>query len=81
MKCRRSYRDDEKFKEYRNAYKRRYRAKRDFNHERFRKWTEKEIQVVMDRQKTDTEIAREIKRSIQAVQIKRHRILKQREKA
>ena len=77
MKCKTLYRDLDKFRAYRNAYKRRYRSKRDFSKGGNVEWSEEEIRLVMEHRYPDTEIARMIGRSVQAVQNKRCRVKKQ----
>lgn len=73
MKCKRFYKDQEKFRVYRNGYKRRYNSKRNFSDGKKRRWTEEEIEVVLAHEMTDTEIARMLGRSVSAVQVIRHR--------
>ena len=74
MKCKKYYKDIEKYRAYRNGAKRRYATKRRFNTGKRRLWTEEEIMIVMDHEMTDTEIAKKISRSVTAVQIKRNRM-------
>ena len=71
MKCKKTYRDMDKYRKYRNAYKRRYRAGRDYSDGRRARWTENEIRIVMEHRMPNTEIARMLGRSVQAIQIKR----------
>ena len=72
MKCRKSYKDEDRFKQYRNAYKNRYTQRRNFS-DGFKHWKEEEIQIVMEHNMTDTEIAKLLKRSITAIQNKRNK--------
>lgn len=76
MKCRKYYRDDEKFKQYRNGYNKRYYDARQYCTNRKARWTDEDIQIVMEHKIPDTAIARKIGRSVKAVQIMRCRMTK-----
>ena len=75
MKCRRTYADDRKFREYRDNYKNQYNRKRNYGDGSKRPWTEEETRIVMEHRITDTEIAKLLRRSLSAVQCRRHKVL------
>jgi hypothetical protein len=68
------YSDMEKFVKTRNAQRLRYYRKTQ-GHER-RLWTSEEIDMLMTSTMTDMELSDVIKRSVQAIQIKRNRLKK-----
>ena len=76
MKCRKDYVDQEKYRIYRNNYNRRYYKARQFLKNSRKKWTEEDIQIVMERNLPDTDIAFKLGRSVKAIQILRCRLKK-----
>ena len=74
MKCRKDYADPEKFRAYRNRYKNRYNRKRNFSDGGKRPWTDEETKIVMEHKITDTEIAKQLRRSLLAVQARRQKM-------
>ena len=79
MKRRKDYKDQDRFRRYRNRYKNRYNAKRDYSGGKKNKWSEDEEKIVLAHEMTDTEIAKMLKRSINAIQVRRN-LLKKRER-
>lgn len=71
MKCRKNYRDKEKYRIYRNDYNKRYYKARQFLKNNKKRWTEEEIQLVMEQKIPDTDIAFKLGRSVKAIQILR----------
>lgn len=68
------YTDIDKYKQTRNAQRKRY-YKKTANYEK-RSWTEEENKRVLDHNISDTELSSEIKRSVQSIQIQRSRLKK-----
>lgn len=71
------YVDMEKYRKTRYAQRKRYYSKTANKYEQ-RKWTENEDKKVLAREKTDSELSREIKRSVAAIQNRRY-VLKKRQ--
>lgn len=80
MKCRKSYKDQEKYRVYRNNYNQRYYDKRVFVGNNYEIYSDGEIEMIMGKVLPDTELARLLGRSVRAIQLKRHKE-KQREKS
>lgn len=76
MKRRKEYKDQDRFRRYRNAYKQRYADKRNFSDRKGKRWTQQEIEIVLAHEMTDTEIAKMLKRSILSIQTKRCKVKK-----
>ena len=62
--------------EYRKRSKRKYYGNRNFSDGKKRKYTEQEIKMIMEHKMIDTEIAKKIKRSVNAIQIIRCKVNK-----
>lgn len=74
MKCKRFYRDKEKYRKYHNGYNRRYYRRTQNAENSKQTWSDREIEIIMARESSDREIAEQIGRSVNAIQIKRHRM-------
>ena len=75
MKCLSQYRDVEKARAYRRRCKRNnYYAKRAIYENYHRPYTTKECKMVLEHKLSDRELAKELKRSIPAIQGLRHRL-------
>lgn len=73
MKCKKDYKDMEKYRKYKNnSQKKNYKIGRigAMRH----KWTEEEIELILMSKLTDRELSKIIKHSVQAIQIKRSRV-------
>lgn len=68
---RKAYKDQDRFRRYRNRYKKRYNAKRDYSGGKKIRWSTDEDKIVLAHEMTDTEIAKMLKRSINAIQVRR----------
>lgn len=79
MKCRKDYKDQEKYRIYRNNCNKRYYKKRAFIGNRCKLWTDEEIKLIFESSLTDTELALELGRSVMAIQVQRSKIKKRRE--
>ena len=76
MKCKNRYADEEKYRNYRNAYKKRYYMRTGNAPNKGARWTDAEIALIQDRRKSDTELAALMGRSVESIQIKRSRMAK-----
>lgn len=76
MKCRYTYADDDKFKRYRNASKKRNYDKSVKNAVNKRKsYTREEERMILEHSIPDNELSKIIGRSVKAIHIKRCRLL------
>lgn len=66
---------NEKYRDSRNRYKRKYYKKTAYSKNHHQRWTIKEINMIMDSDKTDMEISKIIGRSVASIQTMRNRIL------
>lgn len=57
-------------------YNKEYYAKTSYAEMHHQRWTEEETAQVMQHEKTDTELAADLKRSVKAIQLQRMRIKK-----
>lgn len=73
MNRKKEYKDMDKFRETKKLQSRRYRAKNGAGKYR-RDWTLHEINLVIEHSKPDSELAKEIKRSVGAIQKMRYRV-------
>lgn len=73
MKCKKFYKDMEKYRNYKNNSQKRNRKIGRIGTIRH-KWTKEEIQLILTSKLTDRELSKIIKHSIQAIQIKRSRV-------
>jgi hypothetical protein len=73
MNCRKRYKDMEKYRKYRNGCNKRYYQKTENAENGKQKWSEDEVEMIMEKRKTDTELAYILGRSVKAIQIKRNR--------
>jgi hypothetical protein len=82
MKCRKAYKDDEKFKVYRNAYKAKYDKKTSYftAESHGRHYTFEEQNMIMRHDMSDREIAKYLNRSVNSIQRARWTIKKRRER-
>lgn len=72
MKCRKNYRDDRKYKEYRNAYKRRRNARsKELAINNGKKWTSEEIKMLLEHKIPDSQLAVKLSRSLSSINVKR----------
>ena len=71
VKCRKSYKDQEKYRQYRNRWKQKYYDARRFCENHKMPWSGDEISLIMDHKIPDTEIAAQLGRSVEAIQIRR----------
>lgn len=71
------YKDMEKFKNTRNAQKRRYYGRTSNAKNSGNPWTEDEIDLIIAHEKTDTELSNILGRSVRSIQNKRCRIKKE----
>lgn len=74
MKCKGGYKDLDKYRNYRNRHKARYRAKTGSYSYKPREWTKEELQMVQAHEIPDRELSKKINRSVVAIQIARHRL-------
>ena len=74
MKCKSKYKDPNKYRNYRNRYQTRYRAKTGSNAYKPREWTKEELRMVQAHEVTDRELSKKINRSVGAIQSARHRL-------
>lgn len=79
MKCRKQYKDQEKYRVYRNNYNQRYYDKRVFVGNNYQLYSEREIELIMKKVLSDTELARLLGRSVRAIQLKRNKEKQRRE--
>ena len=66
------YRDKEKLRKTRNAQRKRYYRQTQGN--KPKRWSEDEIQMVLDKPVTDRELSELMNRSMQSIQLKRHNV-------
>lgn len=71
-----SYKNKELHRKACNHQRKRYYDGRDFSEEKRRLWTEHEIEMILLHDLTDTELAKKIRRSVRAIQVKRAKIKK-----
>lgn len=69
-----SYKDMEKFRMTRERQKARYYGKTTDAENRCQPWSVHEIDAIMKRDKSDTELSAEIGRSVKAIQVRRSTI-------
>lgn len=66
------YRDKEKLRKTRNAQRNRYYAKTSVYEPR--EWTVSEIEEILKREVSDSELSKRLHRSVRSIQMKRHRV-------
>ncbi len=76
MKCKSNYKDLDKFKNYRDRYKARYRVRTGSYSYKPRPWTKEELQMVQAHEITDRELSKKINRSVSAIQAARYKLKK-----
>lgn len=78
MHCHQYYKDEQKYKDYRNRYKRKYHERNDFSNAASlgRHYTKEEREIIMKHEIPDREIAAMLERSIRAIQGMRFKIKK-----
>lgn len=74
MKCRNLYRNEEKYNAYANRNRKKNYNKTSWSVNSNQRWTEDEIDIILTHEKSDFEIAQELGRSVQSIQIKRARL-------
>lgn len=74
MKCKSGYKDPDKYRDYRNRCKARYRAKTGSNVYEPREWTKEELRIVQAHEIPDRELSEKINRSVTAIQNARYRL-------
>ena len=80
MKCKKDYKDVEKFKEYKRRYQEQYRKNSGANLYPKRSYTFEEDMKILEQATTDRELANELHRSIAAIQHRRVRLKERGEK-
>lgn len=75
-KCKKRYKDMDKYREYVKRNNRKYYRKNNFADSKRKVFTSEEIKLILDHDMTDAELAQKLKRSIQSIQIKRCRLNK-----
>ena len=71
------YKDRDKLKAYKKRHKQKYYAKSRKDSYRSREqWSKEEIDLILYSVMTDTELSKELHRSVQAIQVKRCREIK-----
>ena len=76
MNRKKSYKNKDLHRKTCNRQRKRYYEGRDFSEEKRRLWTEHEIEMILLHDLTDTELAKKIRRSVRAIQVKRAKIKK-----
>ena len=76
MKCKSQYKDLNKYRNYRNRCKTRYRARTGSNVYEPREWTKEELRMVQAHKITDRELSKKINRSVAAIQNARYKLKK-----
>lgn len=76
MKCKSDYKDLDKYRNYRNRSKARYRARTGSYSYKPREWTKEELQMVQAHEITDRELSKKINRSVAAIQGARYKLKK-----
>ena len=61
----------DKFREYREKYKTKYRKETGSGQYDNRPWTEQEVEMILKHELSDRELSKELRRSVQAIQVKR----------
>jgi len=74
MKCRKSYKDQEKYRLYHNNYMRKYYDKTAVY--RPHRYTDEEDELILKHNMTDTELSDLIGHSVKSIQIRRSRLKK-----
>ena len=74
MKCRKNYKDTEKYRKYRYNYNKRYYNKTAYAINHKMRWNDGEIEMVMERKYTDTQLAKILGRSVRAIQGMRFKV-------
>lgn len=73
MRCRKTYANDEAYREAKKRQSKRYRL-RNGSGRHFGHWTEEELMAVMKHEQPDSELARRIPHSVAAIQAARRRV-------
>ena len=76
MKCRKMYKDEERYRIYRNGCNTRYYKKTENASNKGFRWTDQDVKMILERKHSDTELSGLIGRSVKAIQIKRHKMTK-----
>ena len=71
-KCLKDYADIEKMKAYRYRSRKRFYEKTQYARNTKQRWTVADLSKVLKREQTDSELSKEIGRSVQAIQTRRN---------
>lgn len=76
-KCKNTYADQEKYREYTKRYKRRYYARTANSERSSKRWTDEDDSLVLSHEMSDTELSARIGRSVMSIQTRRNRLKKE----
>ena len=76
-KCRKQYKDLDKYIAYCNRHRKSNYLKGNFSDGNRKRYTQEEMELILDHSISDRELAKRLKRSVQAIQIKRARLKKE----
>ena len=71
------YKDIEKARKWRNSQRKENYRRGNFCQSKRRPWSKKEIVLIMYSLKPDRILAKQLKRSVQAIQVRRHHVRKE----
>ena len=74
------YKDLDKWKKTASAQRKRYYDKTTNQRNSRKKWTQYEIETILDHEKTDSELSKNLGRSVRSIQVKRSRLKKAKKK-
>ena len=77
MKCKKKYADEEKYRQYRNGCNARYYKRTEDAPNKKTRWSDAEIDMIMDKKFSDSQLASMLGRSMRSIQIKRSRMIRQ----
>ena len=77
MKCKKMYADKEKYRKYRNGYNSRYYARTQNAPNKRQRWTLHDMDMIIKREVSDTELSKLLGRSVRAIQMKRQKLKKE----
>ena len=75
MKCKKQYRDKEKYRKYHNNWSKRYYGKTEKARNKGKRWNEEEMRMLLEKTMPDRELSNVIGRSMKAIQIKRTKLI------
>lgn len=77
-KCKKQYKDMDKFHDYWKRWKTKYYSKhKKYDRNSYVRWTDEEKAYILAHEKTDVEMAKELGRSLRAVQAMREKLKKE----